>query len=223
MRKIILFTLVFSITLVVADYEKASANFPKPTKKPIALDVVNLGDPTSETGHNLEGWGPIEPDTHGGNWGNISGEAGCDLPEGMACDKKLRTAYATDEPDHPEIKGRMASVTLKPEKKSWGLMRGVEMRVLDGIGNDDFLVFAKDKFDRQIMVSKYISDESTAEKWVVHNFQLEPKFWLTPGPIELTIMATGSDWEQKKTYGQLGVDWIKLYGVGCGICNGDKD
>ena len=32
---------------------------------------MDIGKPTSETGHNLQSWGPIEPLTHGGGWGGI--------------------------------------------------------------------------------------------------------------------------------------------------------
>ncbi len=34
-------------------------------------DSVDIGDPLSEDGHNLQGWGSIEPLTHGGGWGGI--------------------------------------------------------------------------------------------------------------------------------------------------------
>ena len=55
--------LVLAMVLVPAAY----------TAKPVSimLDRVNIGDITSETGHNLVGWGPIEPDEHGGFWGGI--------------------------------------------------------------------------------------------------------------------------------------------------------
>jgi len=35
-------------------------------------DSVDIGNPTSEAGHNLQDWGPIEPATNGGNWGGIN-------------------------------------------------------------------------------------------------------------------------------------------------------
>lgn len=38
---------------------------------PLYCDGVDIGKPDSETGHNLIGWGPIEPATSGGNWGGI--------------------------------------------------------------------------------------------------------------------------------------------------------
>jgi hypothetical protein len=37
----------------------------------VLCDMVDIGDPTSEAGHNLQGWGPIEPATNGGTWGGI--------------------------------------------------------------------------------------------------------------------------------------------------------
>jgi len=37
----------------------------------VLCDSVDVGDTCSESGHNLVGWGPIEPATHGGSWGGI--------------------------------------------------------------------------------------------------------------------------------------------------------
>jgi len=38
---------------------------------PVVCDYVDIGDSTSEAGHNLQSWGPIEPATSGGTWGSI--------------------------------------------------------------------------------------------------------------------------------------------------------
>lgn len=72
---------------------------------PTYCDGVDIGMPDSETGHNLIGWGPIEPATSGGNWGGIddcratwapdedqepttwaSVDLTCDVPEPGDCD-----------------------------------------------------------------------------------------------------------------------------------------
>jgi len=37
----------------------------------VLCDSVDIGKPASETGHQLLGWGPIEPATNGGTWGGI--------------------------------------------------------------------------------------------------------------------------------------------------------
>ncbi|MCR4275551.1 MAG: hypothetical protein NUV83_02250 [Candidatus Wolfebacteria bacterium] len=176
------------------------------------IDFVNIGSPSSEASHNLQGWGTIEPLTSGGNWGQIGSSVTCDLPVGETCDKALRVTYAKDEPDHPQINGRMANVTLNSQNR-WGLIKELKIRALDGIANDDFMVFIKNKKGRLELVYTYISDPSTAEIWKVHTIALDHKYWFNKGPIEITIMATGDTWNQHSAYGQLGIDWIELAGT----------
>lgn len=172
------------------------------------LDFVNIGSPDSEAGHNLQGWGLVEPTTSGGNWGQIASETGCGLGSGDTCDKLLRVTYAGTEPDHPLPNGRIATLTLNPTHR-WGLIRGLKIRALDGIANDDFLVFIKNKKGNWEQVYSYVSDLSTAEVWKVHTVSLFPKVWFKKS-VEIAIMATGSNWGQHATYGQLGIDWIEL-------------
>lgn len=188
------------------------------------LDFVNIGDPTSEAGHNLTGWGPIEPATNGGNWGQIATETGCGIDfEGATCDKALRVTYSGNNPaeaDHPLLDGRMASVTLG--HKSWGLVGGLKIRVLDGVANDDFVVFVKNNRGNWEQVYSYVSDPSTTEVWKIHTINFAPGVWFKKS-VEVAIMATGSDWAQKNTYGQLGVDWIKLTGKKVICANTNQD
>jgi len=52
---------------------------------------VDIGDTASEAGHNLVGWGPIEPATSGGNWGSIDDcrviwEGGCNNGQNACID-----------------------------------------------------------------------------------------------------------------------------------------
>lgn len=176
------------------------------------LDFVNIGSPASEAEHNLQGWGPIEPAANGGNWGQIATETSCDLGSGDTCDRALRVTYAGAEPDHPLLNGRIASLTLKPANK-WGLIRGLKIRALDGIANDDFLVFIKNKKGNWEQVYSYVSDPSASEVWKVHAISLYPKLWFKKS-VEIAIMATGDTWNQHATYGQLGIDWIELVSKG---------
>ncbi|MDD5568924.1 MAG: hypothetical protein PHG23_00685 [Candidatus Pacebacteria bacterium] len=171
------------------------------------LDLVNIGTPSSEAGHDLQGWGPIEPQTHGGNWGQIASETSCGLCDSLVCDKALRVTYASNEPDDPAINGRMASLTLDPKK---GSAKKIKMRVLDGVGDDDFMVFVKNKKGNNVLVYTYLSDPSTAEVWKIHEIDLTPFSLAKNKPLVVTIMATGSNWAQFGTYGQLGIDWISL-------------
>ena len=164
---------------------------------PCTADEVDIGDTSSEVGHDLLGWGPIEPATHGGGWGGVD---------------DTRVTYAGDEDDSPKVEGgRAATLKLNPQSDSCYLWRmGLKMRILDGIGDDDFVVFVKNWAGHWIEVFSYDSDPSTAETWKEHNIPLAGYVVSRRRPFEIKIMATGSDWASKGTYGQLGVDWIKL-------------
>ncbi len=69
------------------------------------LDFVNIGTPADETAHEAAGWGPVEPTIHGGNWGGIATELGCDLPNHRGCDGLTRVTWAGDcfGPEIPDI------------------------------------------------------------------------------------------------------------------------
>ena len=177
------------------------------------LDFINIGSPDSEAGHNFQGWGLAEPASSGGNWGQIATETGCGLSTDDVCDKKLKVAYAKNESDHPTIDGRMASFAFTLKNK-WGLVTGLKMRVLDGIANDDFVVYVKNKKrGNWEQVYSYVSDPNTNEVWKIHDISFGPKNWFSK-PLEVAVMATGDTWPQHATYGQLGIDWIELVGVG---------
>lgn len=55
----------------------APAGISASTSDSTPIDFVNIGDPTSEAGHNLAGWGPIEPASRGGTWGGGSEDGNC--------------------------------------------------------------------------------------------------------------------------------------------------
>jgi len=95
------------------------------TTLPDAHDYVDIGNPASEVGHALAGWGPIEPDTHGGSWGGIGGES----PPG-----KCRTIWSPEEDDPVE---NWASLEL-----DFGISdtetKCLTFRHLDGGSDDSF-------------------------------------------------------------------------------------
>jgi hypothetical protein len=203
----------FISLLVVMGLVAAIPVFANSIKTSQRLDFINIGSPTSEIGHNLQGWGPIEPATNSGTWGQIIAETDCGLPAGGVCDKALRVTYAGSELDHPTINGRMASFSFNLKNNRWGLVTSLKMRVLDGIANDDFVVYVKNERGNWEQVYSYISDASTNEVWKVHTINLPIKDWFKK-TLEVAVMSTGDTWSQHATYGQLGVDWVELIGVG---------
>ncbi len=98
------------------------------TTLPDAHDYVDIGNPASEAGHALSGWGPIEPDTHGGNWGGLGGES----PPG-----KCRTIWSPVENDPVE---NWASLEL-----DFGISdteaKCLAFRHLDGGSDDSFVLY----------------------------------------------------------------------------------
>lgn len=113
------------------------------------IDRVDIGNPTSEIGYNLVGWGPIEPETHGGGWGGGD-------------DGTIRTTWAPsigdDDPSasFTFITGDWFGTTLK-------------LRVLDGFADDSFEVYIGDD-----LVYIY-ADEHTTETWVTHEVPVKVK------------------------------------------------
>lgn len=210
MKKIVIIGLVLMVGLGIAFTSFAKG----PTSLFRRIDFINIGDSVSEAAHNLKGWGPVEPITNGGNWGEIGNDmsgSDCDLPEGQSCDGACRVTYNGTEQDHPSE--RAAYLTFKLKSKH-GLIRGLRIRALEGIANDDFMVFVKNRKGNWILAYTYESDlSSTEEVWKVHNIKLHPRDWFHLGkPLEVSIMATGDTWNSHDTYGQLGIDWVELIG-----------
>ena len=78
--------------------------------------------------------------------------------------------------------------------------------VLDGIADDSFDVYVDG-----ILVYHYDWSGDTTEIWKTHNIDLTSFKILCYGTHTVKINATGSPWSHFATYGQLGVNMIKLY------------
>jgi hypothetical protein len=87
---------VFIFFLTVAEAGAEACQTPGLGPSYGRLDFVNIGTPGDESAHEAAGWGPIEPTTHGGNWGAIATESGCDLPNHSECDGLTRVTWAGD-------------------------------------------------------------------------------------------------------------------------------
>jgi hypothetical protein len=165
----------------------------------ITVDVGNTGSEGQEAICKFGGWGPIEPATHGGNWGGF-GTTG----------KDCRVLWASSEiggegwiPDDAAV--------IKISTSSFGSGGqdvDIEIKVLDGIADDSFTIYEVEEnggyswTGNQLYTYDY--DTSTAEYWVTHTFSLT----LDSDVLFLLIQADGSKWGGWGTYGQVGVDWI---------------
>jgi hypothetical protein len=160
------------------------------------LDRVDIGDPNDEVGYDINepDWGPPEPFTNGGNWGGIGAGKQCRVVWHAASDPTPRCA------------------TLTLDTGGAGFARHIKMRVLDGIADDSFNVYVKNPGGDWVLVYSYTSDPSTSEYWVVHHIYSFPAGKGQGTAIEIKIEATGAAWSGFPTYGQLGVDWVEVWG-----------
>jgi hypothetical protein len=149
------------------------------------IDSVDIGLPDSEAEHKLKGWGEPEQATSDGPWGHPTSG----------------TLRVTWEPAAKPKNGKRAAsffVTVPPCQ----IAQKLELMILDGPADDSFEVYINDT-----LLYTY-ADASVTEVWKTHEIDL-PGF---TEKIKVKIQATGPAWESFSTYGQLGVQWAKLYG-----------
>jgi uncharacterized repeat protein (TIGR01451 family) len=164
------------------------------------LDSVDIGNPSSESGHNLFGWGPIEPDTHGGSWGGIGTDP-------LSPDKKTRVTWFDDEQPWALFK-----LDAGPSAKNL-----LKLRVLDGVGDDSFDVYVNGD-----LIYSYLGKNNpnsggqnlfgqtagSGEFWNIHQLYVPYS-----GELVIAVVATGGKWSLFDPYGQLAVDWAELYAL----------
>ncbi|MDD1654638.1 MAG: hypothetical protein LUO91_02890 [Methanomicrobiales archaeon] len=160
------------------------------TRSPNPADGVDIGDTGSETGHSLNGWGPIEPLTSGGTWGGID---------------DARATWIKGD-------GRGASFTLDAGA---GSDHELILRVLDGQADDSFMVFVNGDPVYQYTAKNspkpgdgnYFGDPpGPQELWRDHRIYVSGT-----GTLTISIAAMGDAWSGFDTYGQLGVDRADIY------------
>ena len=115
-----------------------------------ALYIVDVGTPASEAGYSPASWGPIQPDTSGGNWGGIAADI-------LSSDGKCRVIWDASDDDPAASLAFPASVT------------SVAVRHLLGA--------ADDSFDVDVSGSAWgsVSDApSSSEVWTATTFSGVP-------------------------------------------------
>jgi len=162
---------VLAVVTLVATAAQAAPTF-----------LVEIGTPASEAAYNLQGWGPIEPTTNGGNWGSIATDP-------LSFDNLCRVVW---EPNGSQ----WATVTFSRP------VYYVDIRHLDGIADDSFVVLV----DNQPW-GLYNDSGSTSEFWAMTRFAGTPGTVLRIGSTADPL----NPWWGQGTYGTLGIDRIEAY------------
>ncbi len=152
-----------------------------------AHDYVDIGNPASEAGHAMLGWGPVEPDANGGTWGGIGGE----IPPG-----RCRTVWSPAEnaPVEPwsslELDFGVSDTAAKCLK----------FRYLDGGSDDSFVL----EIDGATVLT--VAAPPTTETW---RWAAVDVTGIT-GSHTVTFRATAPAGSYYDPYGQLAIDRIHV-------------
>jgi hypothetical protein len=149
------------------------------------LDLVDMGDPTSESGHNIQHWGPIEPATSGGNYGGID---------------NCRPVYA------PEDNDTWATVDLNFGSDPLS-SKCLTMYHLDGLTSDSFdlYIYPQGQPGCAQLVHSYPGDALTTEIWLQTSILVSGT-----GMQTLRFVSTAAPWSQWHIYGQMCFDIIRV-------------
>lgn len=151
-------------------------------------DVVDIGNPDSESGHNLDGWGPIEPANSGGSFGGI---------------ENCRAIYASEANGDGNP---WASVDLYFGECSQ-VPKCLIMNHLDGISRDAFdaYIHPPGDPDAAVLVYSYPGDDSTQEIWSESYVGV-----FVTGMWTVKFVSTEPPWSGWDTYGQVCLDTISV-------------
>jgi hypothetical protein len=149
-------------------------------------DLVDIGNPSSESGHNLEGWGPIEPAHSGGNFGGV---ADCraifaSLANGDGTIWAGLDLYFGECDDIPKC---------------------LVMRHLDGYAKDAFdaYIHPPGQPESAVLIFSYPGDDLVDEIWLTSTASM-----FVTGMWTVRLVSTEPPWSGWATYGQVALDTI---------------
>jgi hypothetical protein len=149
------------------------------------LDSFDIGDTTSEVGHNLEGWS--DPwDWGGGYGGGDDGTLRLLMGPGDGCTGHEDAYFTMDA--------------------GGGCATSIKLRHLDGSQPDDFdLYIVEDEIP--VFIGSY-AQQSTIEEWFTTEFNFAPR----TGEIKFKLVATSPIYSWCTGWGQVAFSWAELYG-----------
>jgi hypothetical protein len=153
---------------------------------------VDIGAPPSEDGHNLQGWGPIEPKTSGGNYGGV---------------KDCRAIYAPEEyvEGQPSAGERWATLDLQLTTQG---AHDLVLRHLDGLAlNDafDVYIYPVGQPEAAELIWTYEGDGLTVENWITSHVSVTAS-----GANTLRLVSTAEQWSGWPKFGQVCFDIISI-------------
>jgi len=158
----------------------------------VLLDIVDIGNPADELGHNIAGWGDVRYGTlHDppGPYGFVDVCRGIDCPEALGDGDIWAWVTLDFGPECPEVP------------------RYISLRHLEGQAVDAFDLYLYEIGDTPpgTLLLSYPGDAgSTALVW--HVTTVEDIY--TSGPCVLYFVSTEEHWPEWPTWGQVYVDWI---------------
>lgn len=178
----------------------------------VMLMEIDIGNLESEDlAVSMTGWGPVEPDTNGGNWGGY----------GASGEDTRVIWFSGDE--------RWAILQLG----FIGSGRTVVFDSLDGTADDSFKVYMPvegwsvtygtsdpAELPEEAWVQVYVYDAvpNVPEFWEEHTVDISPSAFqgIARGGCEFAVMfeATGDAWNLFDTYGQVAIDHFQVFGNG---------
>lgn len=154
------------------------------------LGYIDIGDPGSEAGHRLRGWGPIEGVDNRGGYGGVG---------------NCRVTWESGDPDKKWCRSASFIMNVPRGYRATKL----ELRVLDGLADDSFVVYVGCR-----KVYSYTGLQTGSEDWITHTIDLNRRCYCYRH-VRVVIVATGPAWSGFDTYGQLAVDEVTLLGEKC--------
>jgi hypothetical protein len=150
-----------------------------------------IGTCEPETDVNAAGW---DTNPYPGNWGGKD-------------ESDFAVVWEPGTPDIWKNSGRMAECTIPGQFGETPAT--VKIHALRGLANDDYCVFAS--IGAGDLLIGCVDDNQGGEAWVTDTFTLPAGAFAAGQDVTVKILVTGNSWQSFATWGQLGVDWIKVY------------
>ncbi|MEW5747353.1 MAG: hypothetical protein AB1793_01005 [Candidatus Thermoplasmatota archaeon] len=185
-----------------------SVTSPSSARAGVLLAYVDMVDDESMV-LEMVGWGPPQPGTSGGDWGNY---------DALGASEQARVVWYDQFEGVPDPNGADATLTVA----FGGSVRMIEFYHLDGLGDDSFKLYVPGA-EGWVEVFSYVDEVpqvDSPECWHLEQIDMTSYYdgicdvYLGASNLVLRFSATGPAWGGWSVYGQLAIDHICLYGNG---------